>query len=246
MNYVMSFTVPAARCIVKKLAIAASLLTTVFAADPGHAATYYITNVSLDNGFDISINGSSPQLAGAIGLTLQGNPNTVWVWCVDIYHEIVLGSYLANPLPYVTNPVTTDSSGAQSGTGNTLASPIPGEIATLAGIGTGIANANGDPNALSAIQGAIWQIEYGVPVTSGNAGDDALIANYVSLAQANPKAGGDPNGLYPVGPGGVGFGTTQGFSLGVPEPATWATMLIGLGMIGAVARRRHKVRVSYS
>lgn len=34
-----------------------------------------------------------------------------------------------------------------------------------------------------------------------------------------------------TGPGGVG---------GVPEPATWAMMILGLGMIGAIARSRHR------
>ncbi len=32
---------------------------------------------------------------------------------------------------------------------------------------------------------------------------------------------------------------------GVPEPATWATMLLGLGMVGAAVRRRQKVTVSF-
>ncbi len=31
----------------------------------------------------------------------------------------------------------------------------------------------------------------------------------------------------------------------VPEAATWAMMLVGLGVIGAVARRRQNVRVAY-
>ncbi len=231
----------------KKLAVISSLLATFAAINPARAAPYYVTNATLNNGFDVSINGGAYSLAGAIGLTVQGDPNIVWVWCVDIFHQIQLGAQ--NPaLPYTVSPVTTDSSGVTSGTGNSLNSPIPGEIATLAQIGTGIANANGNPNDLSAIQAAIWQIEYAEPVTSGNAADDALITSYVAFAQANPQAG-DPNGFYPVGASGQGFGTTQGFSLGnpaVPEPATWAMLLVGLGMIGSVVRRRPTVCVTYA
>ncbi len=32
----------------------------------------------------------------------------------------------------------------------------------------------------------------------------------------------------------------------VPEAATWAMMLVGLGVVGAVARRRQNVRVAYA
>ncbi len=32
----------------------------------------------------------------------------------------------------------------------------------------------------------------------------------------------------------------------VPEAATWAMMLVGLGLVGAVARRRQQVRIAYA
>lgn len=32
----------------------------------------------------------------------------------------------------------------------------------------------------------------------------------------------------------------------VPEPATWAMMLVGLGVIGAAARRRHNITIAYA
>lgn len=34
-------------------------------------------------------------------------------------------------------------------------------------------------------------------------------------------------------------------SSAVPEPATWAMMLVGIGLAGAMMRRRHNVRVSF-
>ena len=37
--------------------------------------------------------------------------------------------------------------------------------------------------------------------------------------------------------------TAQG---GVPEPATWAMMVIGFGAVGLAARRRDKVRVRFA
>jgi PEP-CTERM motif len=33
---------------------------------------------------------------------------------------------------------------------------------------------------------------------------------------------------------------------GVPEPATWAMMLIGFGIVGVSMRRRQKVHVTYA
>jgi len=33
---------------------------------------------------------------------------------------------------------------------------------------------------------------------------------------------------------------------GVPETATWAMMILGMGMIGAAMRRRQSVRVTYA
>ena len=41
------------------------------------------------------------------------------------------------------------------------------------------------------------------------------------------------------GSGGNSFEVDSIASAGVPEPATWATMIVGLGLVGAVARRRH-------
>lgn len=40
--------------------------------------------------------------------------------------------------------------------------------------------------------------------------------------------------------------TLAGGGGGVPEPATWAMMLIGFGVVGASMRRRQKVRVTYA
>jgi hypothetical protein len=46
-------------------------------------------------------------------------------------------------------------------------------------------------------------------------------------------------GIYPVGSG-QGFGTTQGFATGGPEPAEWGMMLVGFGGMGAAMRSRRR------
>lgn len=45
-----------------------------------------------------------------------------------------------------------------------------------------------------------------------------------------------------------GIGEIQGFvaNRGVPEPSTWAMMVLGFGVLGAAARRRVRARVAYA
>jgi hypothetical protein len=198
-----------------------------------------VTNVTVQSQTQLDVNGHD-YIASAIGLTIQGDPKTLWVYCVDINHVIQLGAQ--NPaLPYAYMPVTTDSSGATSGTGNSLGAGISGEIERLADIGDGLANA-ATPNTdeITAIQGAIWQIEYGGSVTA-TPGEDPIInteiAQYVAYAEAHPAAG-PAMGFYPLGPNGQGFGYSQGFTTGVPEPAAWTMMLVGFGALGGALRRR--------
>jgi hypothetical protein len=183
------------------------------------------------------------EAAGAIGLYIQGRADPLWVFCVDLNHVIYLAGPGSYSLPYTTAPVTTDSTGAQSGTGNPLTMLQSEEIATLADIGSVIANeVSPDTDKLTEIQGAIWQIEYGgVSSVTGplanEAAIDAGIAYYVAYAGLHPSANYDL-GVYPLGPNGQGFGTSQGFINGVPEPASWAIMILGMAGIGGLARSR--------
>lgn len=130
--------------------------------------------------------------------------------------------------------VTTDSTGAMSGTGNPLSKLQSVEIATLAGIG--VANASSatpDGDELAEIQG-----EYG-GVSSADPAINTGIDNYVAYAMTNPSKNYDA-GLYPDGPGGQGFGAPQGFAIGatIPEPVSWTIMIAGMAGVGGVARRR--------
>jgi hypothetical protein len=245
---------------VLNMAATAAALSLVSVASSASATTYEVTNVVLNPGgstLSVHVNNdmlnlhynNDSALAGAIGLTVTGDPKTLWVFCVDLFHEINLGGH--DPaLAYQFSPVITDSSFAKSGMGNTLSTMTPnvqGEIATLAGIGVQIANLGlGNQTAaqlddLTAIQGAIWTVEYGATVTSlYDPTVNADMASYVAYAEAHPQPGGDPYGFYSYDASTQGFGTSQGFTSGVPEPATWAMMIVGIGGVGAGMRGRRR------
>jgi hypothetical protein len=50
------------------------------------------------------------------------------------------------------------------------------------------------------------------------------------------------NGLDPV----ADTWLVRGAGNGVPEPAAWAMMLAGFGLVGSAMRRRQKVAVSFA
>ena len=172
------------------------------------------------------------------GLILLGTTDgkIIPVFCVDLFHDINIGGH--SPIPYVTGPVLTNSSGSQSGTGNSLSVLQEGAIQTLVDVGfedyaKSVANLG---DKLTALQGAIWAIEYGAAVTSGNADIQSLILSDISFGDSHPAS--FSLGLYPVGEG-QGFGTTQGFvTAGVPEASTWAMMMLGFAGLGFAAFHR--------
>jgi hypothetical protein len=236
------------------LAFTAALL----AASNAHAGQVEITNVGVQSGETTTVTGTinsdpideSPITTLLTLTTTSGN--ILPVFCVDLLHDINIGSY-SPPLTYITGSVSTDSTGSQPGTGNPLASPVPGEIQALANLGAAdYDNGVTSADVYTAIAASIWYLEYN---TNGNSlsvtGDPAvgmatagspgtatgLIG--VDLAYAAANAADYSIGLYP-GTVGQGFtGPGQGFVQGVPEPSTWAMMLLGFAGLGYAAFRRN-------
>jgi len=227
--------------VTRSLAIAA-VLPLLAASSAASAAILDVTAVGVQSYNTLDVNGANV-IASAIDLTVQGDSRPLWVWCVDLDHVIYIGSYNP-PLAYETSLVTTDSTGAMSGTGNPLSLMVSGEIQTLADIGTGIANsASPDAEKLTAIQGAIWEAEYNFTPSQvvGTPQENSDIASYLAYAQAHVASGYAP-AVYPVGPDGQGFGFTQGFATGVPEPTTWVMLLLGFAHLGVSLRVRAAAR----
>lgn len=61
---------------------------------------------------------------------------------------------------------------------------------------------------------------------------------YFVIGNAYPTVGAEGPGLWPGGFGNGAWKVTVTGVSPVPEPETWAMLLVGLGMVGAVARRR--------
>jgi PEP-CTERM motif len=216
-------------------------------ASQASAGILEITGAGIYSTNQLNVNGTN-DYATALVLTVQGSANPLYVFCVDLDHVIYvnINGQLAYtpPLSYATGPVNTDSTGATSGTGNTLSKIISGEIQTLANIGVGIAQKAGSPNSwdfttqqkLTAIQGAIWETEYGFSPAqvTGTTDENKLITQYVDFASKHYTAD-YATGIYATGAGGQGFGYSQGQVSGVPEPSTWAMMLLGFAGLAFMA-----------
>jgi hypothetical protein len=212
------------------------------------AGLYYYGMLHINGGGYDNVDG----LAGPIQLetTIDDSPTvyTLQAFCADLYHDInvALGSQYGKPLTYVTSLLTTDSSGAVSGTGNPLTSSQSDKMAGLAVLGNELykSNASDLTNKEIAIQGAIWTIENpGVSISSYDADVQSLLTGYIANAShlqlTRPVYGiydtvNEPQGLVNANLVTGVFSPTGA----VPEPATWMMMILGIGGLGAVLRRR--------
>jgi hypothetical protein len=125
---------------------------------------------------------------------------------------------------------------------------VPGEIQTLANLGyADYVHGTGNADIYAGLQGAIWDIEYNqngnnLTVTGSSTVND-LIASDIAYAVAHPAA--YSISLFP-GADGQAFGSGQGFSAGVPEPSTWAMMLLGFAGLGFAGYRNIKAKALFS
>jgi hypothetical protein len=157
--------------------------------------------------------------------------NDLLVFCVDLQHEIGVTHY-DPPLVYTQSLLTVD------GAGNAITETDSNRIGQLADLGRFILG-SGDPdfaNDLSAIQAAIWSIEYHTTATSSDPEINSEIAAFLNV-QDNGRGWAHALIAHDPGAGGVQNMVTGG----VPEPGVWTLLIAGFGLAGAALRRRRRV-----
>jgi hypothetical protein len=204
-------------------------------ASTASAASLIITDVETGNGDlgNVNVPGYGSPWTTPILMT-DSTGQTHVVFCDDLNHDVNVGG--GQSLPYDFGLVTVNGLGAA------LTESVSNEMGQLANIGRtdyGV----GDEDGAIAAQAAIWGIEYGLTVTSTDSTIESLITQDMTVTD---NGGGWATGLISeTGQQaqiiGVGLGGNQPLVNGaVPEPATWAVMLIGFGGIGAAIRSNRR------
>lgn len=172
--------------------------------------------------------------------TATMSPVSYLTYCVDIFHMLHNGMFNPQPLStYISNPVRLSQLTTLIGNAN------------LAIAGAGNAAQRRDRSA--AAQLAVWEIVFeggsSYDLTAGqfrvSNGDSA---NARSLA--NSWLGNVTSGSWtrlPATTTGFLYSSTnqsQIFLSAVPEPSSWAMMILGFGMAGAAMRRRARLAVA--
>jgi len=248
---------------------AAAFACSLAMADPGQAAAYFFQSDSMDTSRTAHIYGpggyaeyayigpvkfhvfEGTGATPATGATSDGFD--LVGFCVDIFHDISLGTL---NLKYDDSyDLTTNSRYLTTTPFTPTATPLSQsqivQVGRLVNYGE-LLYAHGPNNAttvnkLAGLQGAIWQvINPGYTVVSGNAALDGYIAAYTG-----PDYFASLTGYGTVHSGATflsetgKYGTSlahQSFAFGaVPEPATWALMIGGFGVMGALLRRQRRL-----
>ena len=215
----------------KKLLLATTALLALASA-PARADTFDATGVTVLNGINVTI--GTPKFenvqSGLIHLT--GPSGVMDVWCLDVFDGI--------NLPYDYTISQYNAGDVKPGMAVLDAAQVR-QIGSLMLLGN---SSNTGPFADAVIQLAIWHAEYGGAFTT--IGLDAGTQAQVDLALLDTTAGGiDDRNITltvltdaPINPS-QAFGTAT--IAAVPEPATWAMMLLGffgIAAMGTAKRRR--------
>ena len=226
--------------------LAAVLATTAFAATAAHAdgissvlsATYYQV---LDAAGDPDFNsGTFPVVANGSALGPDGLPVGAGVYDLNGASEITWWSPAFNSnvtqtgtgtitLPYSGNMYPPNSTGGDDSTAFETAK-FSG-LFTLDGSGTVTFTLGSDDDTFLYVDGSLIGQNpgvHGVTTVVFTSPTLAAGAHSIDLFYADREN----TGAY------LSLDSSASITPGVPEPATWAMMLIGLGGVGAVARRR--------
>ncbi len=219
----------------KGASFAAALAASMALAGAASAATIYnVTGVSMPS--DVIATLSVPAAGGFNGQVYLGQvnlaigstsgpggsnvPQTISAFCIDLFHEINLGG---QNLQYEYASWSGDFGG------HPLSQTTMEQIDYLTD-----KYLNTTPFLEEAAQAAIWEKE--VPGATVTVSNQALQAEIALLAAETQQTTSVRDIFTPVD------GSTQSFNTAVPEPATWAMMILGSMSAGLglrISRRRN-------
>lgn len=145
---------------------------------------------------------------------------------------------LGASLFFIVGPVRA-SAALTAGSGSTYESADAGTDPALGGLGG--SGGTGGSGGSFAGDGGVLGGDGGTGGSGGSLGDGGILGGNGGTGGSGGSLGGDGGILE--GEGGTG-GSAGTPAAPLPEPATWATMMLGFAMIGAGLRRRQRTGVA--
>lgn len=219
----------------KKLFLAAAI---VALTTPTMAGSLTYDSYSFSGIDDIRITSPNKIEGGAGPITLYEGGKVVVAdaWCLDV-DNFLAGSGTVGTLPFTL----ANADSGLPGVPTDLSATQLGVISWLVDLGDKAT----DSTLQGAFQVAIWTEEYGDAFTYQALGKafDGDVSGDLSTALADYTGQGNaPLKLTFLVPG-VGVSSqTLVFGSAIPEPSTWAMMLAGFGLIGALGWRKRQAR----